>query len=136
MLSWIYQLIDSYNLYWYYFVRVQLIFWKCCHENLSFLNLLLGEKGWKHVAQQISPVHSTIYFPVTENKFIVWNYSFSGPTSIYLFKFCHNKSRIKCQICSKLTIEALDIVLVLLLLTLNIYVSAGWNTLLPQSKFI
>ena len=48
---------------------------KCCHENLSFRNLMLGEKELKHVAQQISPAHRTVteyIFPsVTENKFIV-----------------------------------------------------------------
>ena len=53
-------------------------------------------------------------------------------------------SRIKCKICSKLTIDAPDINLVSLRLTLNIFgplfgcfladfehVNAGWNTLLP-----
>ena len=40
---------------------------------------------------------------VTEKRFLVWNYSFSGPTNIYLLEF---SSRIKCQMCSKLTIKA------------------------------
>ena len=50
----------------------------------------------------------------------VWDYSFSGPTSIYLFKFSSNNSRIKCKMCSKLTIEEPYIILVFLLLALNI----------------
>ena len=67
---------------------------------------------------------------------------FSGPTSIYLFKFSNNNSRIKCEICSKLAIEAPAVVLGYLLLTLNSFgtlvyfnwiyqVNAGWKTLLP-----
>ena len=40
-----------------------------------------------------------LYFSVTENKFTVWKYSFSGPTGIYLFKY----SKLKCKIYSKLT---------------------------------
>ena len=65
----------------------------------------------------LSPWYN-IFLTVTENKFLVWNYRFSGPTSIYLVKFSNNNSRIKCKICSKLTVEAPDIVLVSLLLTL------------------
>ena len=38
---------------------------------------------------------------------------FSVSTSIYLFEFNNINSRIKCEICSKLTIEAPDIILVL-----------------------
>ena len=41
------------------------------------------------------------------------------PAFIFL-KFSNNNGRIKCEICSKLTIEATDIVLVSLLLTLNL----------------
>ena len=61
------------------------------------------------IAKQILPAHSTVYFSVTENKFLVRNYSFSGPTGIYLFKFSNINSKIKCKICSELTIEAPDI---------------------------
>ena len=43
-------------------LRVWLIILKCCCENFSFRNLMLGEKEWKYVAQQISSVHSTMYF--------------------------------------------------------------------------
>ena len=64
-----------------------------------------------------------------------------------MFEFSNNNSRIKCETCSKLTVEAADIVQVPSLLTLNIvdtflvffakfeYVNAGWNTLLPYFKF-
>ena len=72
---------------------------------------MLGKWGWKHVAQQSifrSP-YNIIYPTVTENKFIIWNYSFSGPTDIYLLQFSNNENII-CEICSKLTIEASDIV--------------------------
>ena len=79
------------------------------------------EYRWKHTAQQIFLAHSTIYFSVTENKFIAWNCHFSGPTSIYLLEFSNINSRIKCAICLNLTIEASDFDLVSLLLTLNIF---------------
>ena len=59
---------------------------------------------------QIFTAHRTLYISVTENKFIIWNYSFSGPTGIYLFEFSNNENIIICEICSKLTIEASDIV--------------------------
>ena len=62
----------------------------------------------------------------------------------YLFKFNNFNNRIKCEICSKLTIELSDVVLVSLLLTLNVFdtlfycffadlehVNGGWNILLP-----
>ena len=39
---------------------------------------------------------------------------------LLLFEFSNNNSRIKCEICSKLTIEATDVVLVTSLLTFNI----------------
>ena len=56
---------------------------------------------------------------LTENKLIVWNCSFSGLTGIYLFKFSNTNSKIKCKICSKLTIEAPGIALISLLLSVN-----------------
>ena len=37
-----------------------------------------------------------------------------------MFEFSNNNSRIKCEICSKLTIEATNVVPVPLLLTFNI----------------
>ena len=40
-------------------IRVWFIFWKCCHKNSSFCNLMLGEK---HVTQQIFPAHRAMYF--------------------------------------------------------------------------
>ena len=102
--------------------RVWLIFWKRRRENLSFHNLMLGKWGWKHVAQQLNfPSPENIIYPtVTENKFNIWNYSFSGPTGIYLFEFSNNGNIIMWEICSKLTIETSHIALVSLMLTLNI----------------
>ena len=43
--------------------RVWLIFWKHCHENLSFRKHMLEGKGWKHLFQQIFLAHRTIYSP-------------------------------------------------------------------------
>ena len=102
-------------------IMVWLIFWKCCRENLSFHNLMLGKWGWKHVAQQLNfPSPKNIYPTVTENECIIWNLLFLRPNR-HLFKFSNNNSIIMCKICSKLTIEASDIVLVSLILTLNIF---------------
>ena len=64
----------------------------------------------------LSPYYS-IFPAFTENIFNVWNYRFSGLTSIYLFKFSDINSRIKCEVCSKVTIETPKVVLVSLLLT-------------------
>ena len=62
------------------------------------------------------------YIPtVTENKLIIWNNSFSDPTSIYLFEFSNNDNIIMCEICSKLTIKVSDIVLMSSMLTLNLF---------------
>ena len=67
--------------------RVRLIFLKCCHENLSFPQPV----GWiktKAYNTTSFPTQENIFLVVTENRFIVWNYCFSGPTDIYSFKFC------------------------------------------------
>ena len=39
-----------------------LIFLKCCPQNLSFRNLMLGEYRWKHIVQEIFQAHKTRYF--------------------------------------------------------------------------
>ena len=67
-----------------------------------------------------------IFLTVSENKFIVWNNHFSGPTSTFLLEFGNINSGIKCKIYSKLTIEAPDVVLVSLMLTLNILDMFFW----------
>ena len=62
-----------------------------------------------------------------------------SPLQHSIYFFSNDESRIKCEICSKLIIEAPDIVLVPLFLTLNIIDTlfrAGCNTLMPYSKFI
>ena len=81
-----------------------LTFLKHRHKKLSFCNLVLDKQGWNYVAQQI----------------YCFKLYTSNLTSIYLFEFNNNSSRIKCEICLKLTIETSDVVLVSLLLTLNI----------------
>ena len=48
-----------------------------------------------------------IFLTVTEKKFIASNH-------IYLFEFSNNNSRTKYKICSKLTTETTDMVLVLI----------------------
>ena len=96
---------------------VRLIFLKHCREKLSFRNLIFGEEGWKHLDLLIFPTHMKIYFSVTESTFIVWNYVRITIQHL-LFKISNNNSKIKYQICSKLTIEGTDVILVYLLLTL------------------
>ena len=64
--------------------------------------------------------YANVFLKVTK-KNIVWNHCSSGPTSIYLFEFNNINSRIDCKICSKITKEAPDVVvLVSFLLILNI----------------
>ena len=117
-----------------YMSRARLIFLKHCQEILLNMNTY-------------SPTHfpspwDDIFITVTENNRIVWNNSFLDPTSIHLLEFSNFDSRIKCKLCSKLTMEARDIVLVSLLSTLNIFcmffkcfiadfehVITWWNTL-------
>ena len=97
--------------------RVWLIFLKCC---CPFPTLY-----WVNKRENIYPTNFPspyiIFLTATENKFTVWNYSFSGPNVIYLLEFSNINSRIKCGTCSKLTIKAPEVVLVSLLLTLNIF---------------
>ena len=59
---------------------------------------------------------------VKSNLYMVYIYIYIY-THIYGFdfKFNNTNSRIKCKTCSKLTIETIDIVLVSLLFTLNIF---------------
>ena len=67
-------------------------------------------------ANFLSP-QDNMFLKVTENKFIVWNYHSSGPSSIYLFEFSNINGRKKCKLCSKslkLTIGAPNINLVFL----------------------
>ena len=73
-----------------------LSFWGAIMKIYLFATLCWVNKD-QNMAQQI--------FSVTKNKFIVWNYYFFGPTSIYLVEFNNINNRIKCKICLKLTIE-------------------------------
>ena len=83
--------------------------------------------GWINMKAYINTnfanPEDNIFFPVTKNKFFSLNYSFSGPNNMYLFEFNNNNSRIKCEICLKLTLttEAADIILVSIFLTLNLF---------------
>ena len=124
---------------------VRFIFWKHLGENVSFHNLILCEWGWKHVAQQICPAHRTLYIPqLLKTNLLSETVVSQAQPAFILFEFSSNNSIIMCQICSKLTIEASDIVMVSLMLILNIFdtcvvaffanfehVNARSNTLLP-----
>ena len=78
---------------------------------LSFHKLMMGEWRWKHIAKQIFLAQTTI-FAVTENKIIVWEQIYCQINCIYFFEY----SKMKCKICSKVTIKAPSIVLLSLLL--------------------
>ena len=107
-----------------------------CHPVIQGYTYIFEGLSWKVILSQPYvgwiriKTHSLTNFPspkgnifltVTENKFIVWNYSSSGSTGIYFIEFNNNDSRIKWEVCSKLTITAPDVVLVSLLLTLIIF---------------
>ena len=107
-----------------------------CHPLIQGLNYIFEGLSWKVILSQPYvrwiriKTHSPTNFPspkdnilltVTENKFIAWNYSSSRSTGIYFIEFNNNDSRIKWEVCSKLTVIAPDVVLVSLLLTLIIF---------------
>ena len=102
--------------------RVRLIFFEVLSRKVILSQPYVGWIRMKTCSPTNCPrPWDTVYPTTTENKFIVWNYSFLGPTDIYFFEFSSNESRIKCEICSKLIIEAPNIALVSLWLTLNIF---------------
>ena len=64
----------------------EVLLWK-----VIFCNLMLGEKEWKYVAQQISLAHRTINFSqVLKRNLLPETYCFSGSTNIYLIRFNNN----------------------------------------------
>ena len=70
---------------------------------MKVYNGMFGEYRWKQIAKtNISSQKENIFLTVTKNKFIAWNYIFSGATGIYLFEY----SKLKRGICSKLTKKA------------------------------
>ena len=73
----------------------------------------------KHVAQQISPAYRAIYFSqlLKANLLPETIVSQAQSAYIYLIEFNNNDSRIQCEMCPKLTIEAPDTVLMSLLLS-------------------
>ena len=104
------------------------------------LILLHPYVGWIKIKTYNPPNFSSPYdntfLAVTENKLIVWNHHFSGPTSINLFKFSKINSRMMCKKCSKLKIEALDVVLVTSVLTVNIFYTLFFFLWLGTCKFV
>ena len=73
----------------------------------------------KHVAQQISPAYRAIYSSqlLKANLLPETIVSQAQSAYIYLIEFNNNDSRIQCEMCPKLTIEAPDTVLMSLLLS-------------------
>ena len=59
---------------------------------------------------------------------------FSDPASISLLEFSNNNRKIKCEICSKLTVEATDVVLVSSLLTLTCFMFNGSSVFLCRVR--
>ena len=77
-----------------------LCFWSAVVKSYAFAALCLVRlKTW--TSTDFRDPLDNIFLTVTENKFIFWNYRFSGPINIHLFKFNNNNCRIKCKICSK-----------------------------------
>ena len=105
----------------------------------------------KSIAKQILPDHRTVYFSQLLKTNFLSETSFLGPTGIYLFEFGNINSKIKCKICSGLTIEAPDVVQVFLFFCFQLWIdlthcfsvfsadlqhaNGRWNTLLPWLKF-
>ena len=86
-----------------------LSFWSCYENFCHWIILSQPCVGWL-IMKICSPTNcpsplDNIFLTVTKNKFLVWNYSFSGTTRIYLFELRNYNSRTKCKICLKLTTE-------------------------------
>ena len=71
-------------------------------------------------SQQISPAYRAIYFPqLLKANFMPETVVFHPqPAYIYLIESNYNNSRIQCEMCAKLTIEALDANPLLLMLNI------------------
>ena len=96
----------DYNILFSWDHTTHFIYW-CYGWIIIYINNRIGL--WKFILSQpyigwismktcsLTNFHSpqdNIFLPVTENKFIVRNYSFSGSTSICLLEFSNNNSRI------------------------------------------
>ena len=102
--------------------QVRLIFLKCCRENLSFHNLCWANKDeniYSGPTNFPSP-QANIFLKVTEKNYCL-KPPFLRPNRHLLFEFSYIDTRIKCKVCSKLTKEVPDLVLVSSLLILNIF---------------
>ena len=74
------------------------------------------------LTQQIFLAHRATYFPQLLKTSLLSETIFSqAQAAFFMSKFSNNNHRIKCEICSNLTIEAPHIALLSLLLTLNIF---------------
>ena len=81
---------------------------------------MLDEKEWKYVAKKISLADRAIYFFQLLKTNLLSETTVSQAQSTFIW--LNSTIIIKCKICSKLTIEATDVVLLSLLLTLNIFI--------------
>ena len=81
---------------------------------------MLDEKEWKYVAKKISLADRAIYFFQLLKTNLLSETTVSQAQSTFIW--LNSTIIIKCKICSELTIEATDVVLLSLLLTLNIFI--------------
>ena len=99
------------------YCSVRLIFSQHCRENVLFSEPYVGFLKMKTcISKAFLQQQDNIFLTIIENNSLSETNVFE-----YLFEFSSNNSRINCKICSKLTIETPDVVLVYLLLTSNIF---------------
>ena len=110
-----------------YIRQVRLNFLKRCRENYPFATLYWVKQENIYPHKFSKPIRKYIFLSYWKQIYCLKLQFLSPNRHINLIKFSNINSRIKCKICSKLTIEAPDVVLE--------HINAGWNTLLPWSKF-
>ena len=111
----------------YIYDRVWLSFWSAVMKIYPFATLYWVKHKNIYPYKLSKPIRQYI-FPSYWKQIYCLKLLFLRPNRhIYLIKFSNINSRIKWKICSKLTIEAPDVVCE--------HIHAGWTTLLPWSKF-
>ena len=98
-----------------FITRVRLIFFKCCCEIWSFRTLFWVNKDESMETNNFfHPIGQYISHSYWKQIYCLKPYILEP--NHYLFEFSNNNSTIKCEICSKLTIEATDVLVSLLIL--------------------
>ena len=105
-----------------------------CSKQALYLKFKRQQRDAYHVTQEFQWIHThnTVNHLASLAKWLSvllqtkWLWGFEARychlnITIYLFEFSNINSRIKCEICVKLTIEVPDIFLLSLLLNLNIF---------------